>query len=211
MDLNWRARADRLLKQKGISMRAASLQIVARRPGLKGKKNDSLVRDWINNGHEPSIDGFCALAELLGVSPLMLLQGDERFQVRVPLAGMSTGAERWTPFAEPGRGRTPEMADFTFGEGEAFAIEIRGDAMSPTYRDGDQLFCQKLAGKHFDNLVGLDCAVETAAGETLIKILDKGTEPGRYTLRSFNPLSKPIENVELASAARITWVRRSGR
>jgi len=210
MDLDWRARGLRLLKQKGISMRAASLRIASKRPGDKGKKNDSLVRNWLIGGNEPGIDGFCDLADLLGVSPLMLLQGDERFQVRIPLAGVSTGAERWTPFAQPAQGRLPEMTDFSFGDGEAFAIEIRGDAMSPTYRDGDQLFCQKLAGKHFDNLIGLDCAIKTASGETLIKILDKGTEPGRYTLRSFNPLQKPMENVEIESAARITWVRRGG-
>jgi phage repressor protein C with HTH and peptisase S24 domain len=143
---------------------------------------------------------------------MMLLSGDERFQLQIPLVGIANGAERWTPFQEPTKGRPPEVADFAFEAGSgAFAIEVRGDSMSPTYRDGDQLFCQRRAGKYLDNLIGLDCALRTDDGETLIKILDKGTMPDRYTLRSYNPLSRPMENVLIDWAAPITWVRRGGR
>jgi transcriptional regulator with XRE-family HTH domain len=188
---------------KGIGMKPASQRIGG---------SETQVRDWLNRGVDPSIDKFVKLAQVLGVSPSFLLSGDERFQIQVPLRGVSSGAERWTPFQEPTAGRSPEMADFDFSpEGEAFAIEIRGDAMSPAYRDGDQLFCQKRAGKFLDNLIGLDCAIKTTAGDTLIKILDKGTVPGHYTLRSYNPLSRPMENVEIEWAAPITWVRRGGR
>jgi transcriptional regulator with XRE-family HTH domain len=210
MDLDWRARAWRLLKQKGLSMKAASLKIGGR-PGRPNAKADTQVRDWLNRGVEPGIDKFCKLAAVLGVSPLVLLQGDERFQLTVPLLGISTAAERWRLFEEPSKGRPPERVDFDFnGDRDVFAIEIRGDAMSPAYRDRDQIFCQRRAGKRFDNLIGLDCALKTADGETFIKILDKGTVAGRYTLRSYNPLSKPIEDVEIEWAAPIVWIRRSG-
>lgn len=205
-DLDWRARAHRLLKQKGLSMIAAS-KLIAQRGG---GSSETQVRDWLNRGMEPGVDGFCHLAGILGVSPLFLLQGDERFMVKVPLLGVSSGAERWTPFAEPGKGKTPEMADFDFGDGEVFVVEVRGNAMSPVYRDHDQLYCQRRAGKYLDNLIGLDCVLQTADGETLIKILDKGTRPERFTLRSYNPLSKPLENVAVDWAAPIIWIRRGG-
>jgi hypothetical protein len=191
-------------------MKAASLKIGGR-PSRPNAKAGTQVRDWLNRGVEPSIDKFVRLANVIGVQPAMLLQGDERFQLSVPLLGVSTASETWRPFAEPTRGRPPETVDFNFnGDRDVFAIDIRGDSMAPIYRDRDQIFCQRRAGKHLDNLIGLDCALETEAGETLVKILDRGTVAGRYTLRSFNPLSKPLENVQIKWAAPIVWVRRGG-
>lgn len=76
MDLDWRKRALRLLKAKRMSMREASLKIGGR---VAGKKSDTQVRDWLNRGHEPGIDKFVKLANVLDVHPMMLLSGDERF------------------------------------------------------------------------------------------------------------------------------------
>ena len=88
-------------------------------------------------------------------------------------------------------------------------IEIRGDSMSPVYRSGDKLICRRHL-RAFDNLIGLDCAVLTEDGQGYVKILRRGTRPNRYNLKSYNVAQEDIENVKLAWAAPVVWIKRSG-
>jgi hypothetical protein len=54
--------------------------------------------------------------------------------------------------------------------------------------------------------LGEECAVHTADGGTFLKVLAPGSQPDRYTLRSFN--AADIENVEVVWAAPVLFVKR---
>jgi len=86
---------------------------------LKAGLSESAVRDAITRGRSPSVDNFVRLAEALGVSPVWLLQGDERFRLRVPLVGVASGHETWT--AKGG----DKSADFDLDLASADVICIR--------------------------------------------------------------------------------------
>jgi len=45
-----------------------------------------------------------------------------------------------------------------------------------------------------------------------LKILQKGTRAGMFTLRSYNPAARDdVENVALKWVAPVVWIRRGGR
>jgi hypothetical protein len=52
-----------------------------------------------------------------------------------------------------------------------------------------------------------DCVVKTDQGEGFVKKLVNGSNPGTFTLISYN--AAPIENVRLIWAAPVIWVKRS--
>lgn len=199
----WRTRLNKLLRERpDLSMKSLS---------LKAGLNPSAVRDAIVRGRIPSVDAFCAIADAAGVSPGWLLQGDERFRIEIPLVGYASGGEGWTPFPEQSNARARETVEFELGDHDVIAIEVRGDSMTPVYRDRDHLFCQRRAGSFAHNLIGQDCVLRTVEGECYIKILAKGTKSGRFNLRSYNPLFTDIENVALDWAAPVVWIKRGVR
>jgi phage repressor protein C with HTH and peptisase S24 domain len=79
--------------------------------------------------------------------------------------------------------------------------------MFPVYRDGDVLICQRRRGREIE-AARQDCVVETADGRHLVKMVRKGTRPGLFTLQSYNRLYDDIENVSLAWAAPVRWIKR---
>lgn len=196
----WQQRLKDVLRENRLSMKALS---------LKAGLSESAVRDAVNRGREPSVENFIKMAEAAGVSPGYLLQGDERFRLHIPLIGFTTKGEDWAPLEQ--NKKPAATTEFALKEHDIVAIEVRGDGMSPVYRDGDQLFCQRRTGSYVDNLVGLDCVLRTTAGDHHIKILAKGTRPGTFNLRSYNPVFKDIENVPIEWAAPIIWIKRGGR
>ncbi len=179
-----------------------------KRLSLKAGLSESAVRDTLNRGTEPTVETFCAIASAAGVSPGWLLHGDERFRIEIPLVGIASGGEGWTPFAEQSTSRPRDTVEFELGDHDVIAIEVRGDSMSPVYRDRDRLFCQRRAANFAHNLIGQDCVLRTASGENYVKILAKGSRHGRFNLRSYNPVFKDIEDVALEWAAPIVWIKR---
>lgn len=173
---------------------------------LKAGLSESAVRDMLTRGRSPSVENFVSIAETLGVSPNWLLQGDERFRLSIPSIGASASGETWV--AKPSKTGNAQF-DLDVANADMISLRIEDDSMSPIYRAGDELFCRRIAGTYFDNLVGADCVVETIDGKRFIKILAKGNKPSHYTLRSFNPTVKDIENVRLTWAAPIIMIKRA--
>lgn len=199
----WRKRLKELIEERpDLSMKRLSLDA-----GL----SESAVRDIVNRGSTPTVDTFCAIAKAAGVSPAWLLQGDERFHAKIPLLGIASGGEGWTPLEGPAARRAHDVVEFDMSNVDTFAIEVRGDSMSPVYRNHDQLFCRRHVGAGVDNLIGSDCVVRTAGGDNYIKILARGSRLGVYNLRSYNPVFQDVENVQLEWAAPIVWIRRGAR
>ena len=176
---------------------------------LKANLSPSTVHSIVSKGASPSIDNFLAICAALGVSPAQLLEGEFRQTKSIPIVGFVSAGEGWTPIDHA---TGPEdKIEFDLGAHDTIGIEVRGDSMSPVYRNGDFLICYRQFGPNADNCIGLDCVVRTADNRHFVKILKRGTRPGRFILKSYNPLVDDIEDVALSWSAPVAWVRRGAR
>jgi len=158
----------------------------------------------IMDGKNPTLENFINICKALGVRPSQVLEDGDSFTPSVPIVGFVSAGEGWTPI----EGITNETVDIEIAKPDTIALEVRGSSMSPVYRDGDTLICQRIYGPYLDNLIGRDCVVQTADGRHFVKILKRGTKPRRITLKSYDPLVDDIEDVAIAWAAPVIWVKR---
>lgn len=87
------------------------------------------------------------------------------------------------------------------------AVRVRGDSMMPVYRDGDLIiYNQQLQGEHIVELIGKEAIVRLADGRTFIKTIAKGSNPGTWTLWSYN--AAPMTDALVEWAARVRWIER---
>jgi phage repressor protein C with HTH and peptisase S24 domain len=84
------------------------------------------------------------------------------------------------------------------------ALKVDGDSMLPRYDSGDIIYIRRDHEGVLPEYIGYHCAVHTREGGTFLKILEQGTEPGRYTLLSHN--APPMRNVELVWASPVLFV-----
>jgi len=84
------------------------------------------------------------------------------------------------------------------------ALTVRGESMWPRFMDGDVVVIDKnqLA---ITSLIGRTCYVQLGDGRCFLKIVQKGSVPGHWTLISHN--APPIENVLIDRAYPVVWVR----
>jgi hypothetical protein len=196
MKLTWRERLRVLVDgPPKLDMKAVS---------LKAGLGATFVRDLLEKGRTPSVENFVSVCEALGVSPLTLIYGDDNPHITVPIVGIVSAGEGWTHIPDARH----DPVEFALSGDDLVGIEVRGDSMSPVYRDGDRLLCSRHFGRHVDNLIGLDCAVLTTDGKGYVKILKRGSRPGRYNLKSYNPYVEDIENAQIEWAAPVKWIRR---
>lgn len=91
-------------------------------------------------------------------------------------------------------------------------LVIADDGMAPQYDVHDYVGGKRRTGEDIARLIGIDCIVDTANNEILLRRLKAGSRPGVYTLICTNPdssLKNPtIYDVELHSAAPVIWHRR---
>lgn len=150
------------------------------------------------------------LAAGLGVSLLWLRDGLGPELTTIPIVGyVSAGETAIVPFDDHLPGAGYGELDFTLEGTDAIAIEIRGDSMLPVYRRGDQLICSRYRDADIERCVNQDCVVRAIDDKAYIKVLRRGSEPGIYTLESYNRAYEPNIDVELQWAAPIVWVRRA--
>lgn len=169
-------------------------------------KGETFVRDVLDYEKDPRLGNVMALCDALGVSISELVEGTTPDYQTIPIIGAVAAGETWTA-----HGDSLGETELRVEGGEPVALEITGNSMAPVYRNGDLLIGAKRSGTSADNLVGLDCIVLTDEGNRYVKFLTRGSVRGRFNLRSYNPAHKDVENVKLAWAAPIIWVRRSQR
>jgi len=169
-------------------------------------RGETFVRDVLDYEKDPRLSNVIALADALGVSVGQLIVGDQPDFQSIPIIGRVAAGEGWNAVND----RLGEI-ELRVEGGEPVALEVSGDSMKPVYRNGDLLIGAKRAGTTADNLIGLDCIVLTEDGDKYVKFLARGSVRGRFHLRSYNPAQKDVENVKLAWAAPIIWVRRTQR
>lgn len=177
--------------------------------GMKGLSmaaglNPTKVRDVLKRGQSPSVESFLSICEAAKVDPTYVLFGDEPPRVEIPVVGMVSAGEGWSAVED-----NIDQMEFALDNDDMVAIEVRGDSMSPVYRNGDRLICRRHQ-RAFDNLIGLDCAVLTEDGRGFVKILRRGSRPNRFNLKSYNVTQEDLENVKLAWVAPVVWIKRSG-
>jgi SOS-response transcriptional repressor LexA len=194
---DWRKTIVHLMRERGLNMKQLSR--------LAGR-GETFVRDVLDYEKDPRLSNVMALADALGVSVGQLIVGDQPDFQSIPIIGRVAAGEGWNAVND----RLGEI-ELRVEGGEPVALEVSGDSMKPVYRNGDLLIGAKRAGTTADNLIGLDCIVLTEDGDKYVKFLARGSVRGKFHLRSYNPAQKDVENVKLAWAAPIIWVRRTQR
>lgn len=133
------------------------------------------------------------LANQLGVAPVEIL-GDD-----VPIVG-KIGAGGSIVFEDIGIGETIPRPPET--SGPLVGLEVAGESMLPKYDPGDVVFISRQTDGVDPADIGSYCAVRLRTGETYLKILARGSQPGRFTLRSFNASDMEDVEVEWATPVR---------
>lgn len=89
--------------------------------------------------------------------------------------------------------------------GRMLALQVVGDSMFPRYDEGSIVYVRRDHEGVLPQYIGRECAVHLVDGGTFLKVLEEGSEPGKYNLRSHNaPL---IRNVEVIWASPVLYVR----
>jgi phage repressor protein C with HTH and peptisase S24 domain len=89
---------------------------------------------------------------------------------------------------------------------ELVGFEVMGDSQYPVIRDGDVVFAGA-ATREPESLVGKECVVQIHDGPALVKTIEKGSEPGLFTLISANAL--PMRDVQLDWARKVEFIKRA--
>lgn len=177
----------RIMDRKKVRPTTLSLQVGT---------NRTLVKNLLESTGDIQLGTLTKLAGALDIELSDLLAGP-----RVPIGGR-IGAGGTIIFEElDGEDtviRPPGVS------GQLIALLVEGSSMLPKYRDGDIIYIRREHNGVLEEDVGDDCAVRLASGETFIKQLIQGSEPGRFTLLSLN--APPIENVEVEWATRVLFI-----
>ena len=165
------------------------------------------ISSWERGRTEPTRDDVVRVAEALGISAAALELGEERSSAAranaIPIVGYVGAASEYFGFDDHAHGagldeieRPPGVPD------RAVAIIVRGDSGYPAIRDGMVLVYWNCLADPSD-VVGEDCFVRLKDGRTLVKLLERGSGPGLWTLVSINTSVAPIRDVEIEWAAPI--------
>ena len=180
-------------------------EALRRAMGVKGARNkplaklagvgETVVRDFLDKGVEPRVGTLIKIADALEIPASSL------FGPQVPVLG-KVGAGGSVLFEETDE---PELVDRPPGAvGRLMALRVTGESMLPVYRDGDIVYVARDHEGVLPEYIGEECVVHTYEGGTFLKTLALGSQPNRYTLRSFN--AADMENVELIWASRVEFV-----
>lgn len=193
-----RALIETEMKKKGFSQRSLSSAA-----GL----SESAIRDLLKRTSNPGIDTLRKVAEALEM-PVDALTGEA---LKVPVAGKvgAGGAVLFSidPEAELYDDDVQMVPRPPLVSGRLMALEVVGSSMLPKYEDGEIIYVQAPGGNdgHVpEDAIGSYCAVRTSDGGTYLKVLTRGSQEERFTLRSLN--APDMENVEVLWASRVLFV-----
>lgn len=183
------------MKQKGFSRRSLSSAA-----GL----SESAVRDVLSRIDNPGISTLHKIAEALEV-PFDTLTGNAKL---VPILG-NIGAGGSVMFLydyenEDDLSHCEMVPCPPLAPERIMALRVVGNSMMPKYEDGEIIYVSRNHDGVLPAYLGKYCAVRTGDGGTFLKILAKGSEDGRFTLRSLN--APDMENVEVSWASPVLFV-----
>ena len=142
------------------------------------------------------------LAPILGVEPHELGPGDEYEVARV--LGYVGAGEEVLYFEDLAEGILEEV-EAPPAAHDTVALRVRGDSMSPRYLEGEIIFYSRARGLDATNCLYEDCVVRLPDGRTLLKLVEPGSEPDTFTLRSYNPATPLLINCRVEWMAPVVW------
>lgn len=162
----------------------------------------TLVKDLLTKTSDVQLSTLRKLAGALNVE-----LGDLLALPRVPIVG-KIGAGGSVAFVALQEDEQADIEDTVLRppgvSGKLVALIVEGSSMLPKYSDGDIIYIQREHDGILESDIGDDCAVRLKSGETYVKQLVRGSEPGRFTLRSLN--APDMENVEVEWATRVLFI-----
>lgn len=187
----------RIMQRKGVKPTTLSLQV---------GPSKTLVSDLLTKTDDVKIGTLNRLAGALDVDVEQLLA-----QPWVPIAGYigAGGQVSFDEFAEQIRDESMMVPRAPGISGPLIALLVRGDSMLPKYRDGDIIYIQRQHDGVLASYIGEDCAVRLTNGETYVKQLAFGSEPGRFSLLSLNAADMVDVEVEWATPVVFIMPRRA--
>lgn len=180
-----------------------ALRAAMRRRGVKPTtlsqrvgNNKSLVKDLLEKTNDITVGTLTKLAGALDIPISDLMSAPP-----VPIAGR-IGAGGTIIFEDLGPDETVMRPPGI--SGDLVALLVTGDSMLPKYNDGDIIYIQRKHDGVLEAYFGCDCAIRLTTGETYLKQLMRGSEPGRFTLISLN--APPMVDVEVEWATRVAFI-----
>lgn len=172
-------------------------EIAAKRLSIDAGLGETAVRDILApTAKDIKVGTLQKLASVLDCTLEDLIGADA-----VPLTGR-IGAGGTVIFEDLGGDQFVLRPPGFFGPLEA--LEVIGDSMLPKYASGDVVYIRRTHEGVLPRYIGEYCAVRLETGETYLKLLAKGSVPGRFTLRSLN--AEDIEDVDVTWATPIVFV-----
>lgn len=158
----------------------------------------STINRWFNENSEPRGQFRDAINALYN----RLFNGDGDVEKTVKLAGYVGAAQTVYQFDDDGAGyvEAPPGAGIM-----TEAVEVRGDSMFPLYETGTLLYYSRQLPPEL--MVGRRAIVRLEDDRVLIKTVQRGSEPGLFTLVSLN--APDITDVAVQWAAPIDWIKPS--
>ncbi|WP_159996822.1 helix-turn-helix domain-containing protein [Roseomonas sp. 18066] len=127
----------------------------------------------------------------------------------VPVVGYIGAGEQVLPFDDAAMGAGLEQVDAPPGaEPGTVAVVVRGSSMFPAFWDGDVLYYARDAGFDRDGCLYNECIVKLRDGPIYIKRVTPGSQPGVYTLQSYNAPPMPDAAIEWAAPVQFQDKRR---
>lgn len=188
-----RENLQRIMRQKNVRPTTLSQRV---------GNSKTLVKELLTKNNDVQ---FSTLRKLAGALDVDL--GDLLALPRVPIVGKigAGGSVAFMPLQEDERTDAEDTVLRPPGvSGKLVALIVEGSSMLPKYSDGDIIYIQRNNDGILELDIGDDCAVRLKSGETYVKQLVLGSEPGRFTLRSLN--APDMENVEVEWATRVLFI-----
>lgn len=135
---------------------------------------------------------------------LMFGEGTPNGEFDIPLVGLIAGGQEIVLFDDVEKKAT---VDALLAGPDAVALEVRGDSMFPLAHNRDIIFVGP-PRRDVARLVGYECAVQLDDGRRMFKVIERGSRPNLYDLRSYN--AEPLRDVAIHSAGPFIGVRRRG-
>lgn len=191
--MTWAARLQDKFKETGWSKAELS-----RRSDVD---YDNVTKYLAGKVKQPRGDVLAQLARALDVDPLWLEKGiDPDAPSRsVPLKGF-IGAGQYVEALEHGPDEIDAPAD---SHPDTVAAQIKGDSQLPMLHDGWVIYWSILNPPAL--MVNKMAVVQLSDGRIMVKTLRNGSQPGLWTLTSFN--AADIVDVPVDWAAKIDWIK----
>jgi transcriptional regulator with XRE-family HTH domain len=191
-----KALLERMLTATGLTpselARAAKLT-----PSTLTRFLNSPVRHTLSARTLSKLSAYSGVAVPLGVLPALPPGG-------VPVVGHIGAGEQVLPFDDGATDTGLEHVDAPPGaEPGTVAVVVRGSSMFPAFWDGDVLYYSRDAGFDRQHCLYNECIVKLLDGPIYIKRVMPGSQPGVYTLLSYN--APPLLDVVIEWAAPVQF------